>query len=50
MKEITIRFHDFTLILNVDQQFVLHINWLGQVERYSMEQYFQVCQKVKALR
>lgn len=50
MKELTIKFHDFTLFINVDQQFVVHVSWLGACERYSMEHYFNLVERARGKR
>jgi hypothetical protein len=46
MKELTIKFHNFTLILNVEQQFVLCMDWLGYCERYTMAKFYEIVDRV----
>lgn len=50
MKNLTIEFDNFTLFINVKQQFVVYMNWLGKCETYSMNEFFEVLEKIKANR
>lgn len=50
MKELFIKFDDFQLLINVQHQYVLHISWCGQTERYSMEEYFDILTSVRQRR
>ena len=48
MNEITMRFDGFTLIVNPKHNFVIYMNWLGQVERYTLGAFIKVLERVAA--